>query len=175
MRQRLNDPEQTQEEDDDNRYNCRNNCCPSHVVVKHDLYRVPAGSVVQDGRGRDDYYRGVVMEDDRLYLALRLRTVDTASRPILSMIMRLLATHSPLSLPWLASRGVAVAPQGGRDGAAAGGRDHQGRAAGAGGRAVRLDRGHRRGGHRARSFVIAWHTACSLPPRQDVRHGSGSG
>ena len=39
------------------------------------------------------------MEDDRLYLALPLRTLYTAAAPIIPIITRLLAIHSPLSLP----------------------------------------------------------------------------
>ena len=35
---------------------------------------------------------------DNVY-SLNLRTVDTASHPIISMIIRLLTTHSPLRLP----------------------------------------------------------------------------
>jgi hypothetical protein len=39
------------------------------------------------------------MQDDHLYLALPLKTVDTASRLIISMIMRPLTTRSLLRLP----------------------------------------------------------------------------
>ena len=47
---------------------------------------------------RAAYYRRVVMEDDRLYLALPLRRLYIAAAPIIPIITRLLAIHSPLSL-----------------------------------------------------------------------------